>query len=66
LNTGVYLQGGSGGYAKAWLAREDAKAEDEVLLLARRADRRSLTSNWLSGFAILIAVASLLVALFHW
>jgi hypothetical protein len=65
LQTNVYLQGGAAGLAKAWLAEQEAAADDEILLLARRADHRSLVSNWIAIFAVVIALASMLVALFH-
>jgi hypothetical protein len=65
LITGVYLQGGSDGYARAWLARKDAEAAQEVLLISRRSDRRSLQSYRIAIAALVIAAASLIVAFFH-
>jgi hypothetical protein len=65
LITGGYLQGGSDGYARAWLARKDAEAAHEILLITRRSDRRSLQSYRIAIAALVIAAASLIVAFFH-
>jgi hypothetical protein len=60
----VYL-GDEKKYAQAWLVEQKAATEDETLLIARRAERQSFTSNWVGAIALLAAIGSLVVTWFR-
>jgi hypothetical protein len=63
IATNVYL-GGLRDIAQGWVERKEAKASEEQLSLARRAYTAAEKSNWIAAAAFLVAVISLLVALF--
>jgi hypothetical protein len=63
LDTNVYLQGESGGFARAWLARVREASQAEQLSLARAAAAEARAASQLAKIANKIAAAALAVAI---
>jgi hypothetical protein len=63
LENKVYLQGESGGWARAWLARKAAASQDEHLALARAAAADARAASQQARIANRIAAAALAVAI---
>jgi hypothetical protein len=61
LDTDVYLQGGSGGFARAWLARVREASQTEQLLIARQAKREAQTANKIAIVALIVAIISMVI-----
>jgi hypothetical protein len=64
IATNVYL-GGLRNIAQGWVDRKEAQSNAEQLALARQANTAAQRSNWIAIAAFVVAVISLIVALFE-